>query len=184
MSAELVPRIENTQLRQIRAPRVAPPPRDPPKGRHLSSGTRHWARARGPRRLAAAEGGMGSDDFVLRLIHASHTPPNAPKQRSCPYKCVLYGPVGSGRLQPSSAPCTMHQRPRKPPHTAIRDCGAITCQHNMRPSRRPRSHTPRPSAPLVRADRPAAPDLSSGVSTTTSEDRELLQVHLRRHVGR
>eukprot|EP00966_Prymnesium_polylepis_P177156 4103188-Prymnesium_polylepis.1 len=36
-----------------------------------------------PRRrfgLGADEGGTGCDDFVLRLLHAFYTPPNAPKQ--------------------------------------------------------------------------------------------------------
>ena len=42
-------------------------------------------------------------------------------------------------------------------------------EHNMRHARRPQSHTPRSPAPLVRAGRSAAPDLSSGASTTTSE---------------
>ena len=117
-------------------------------------------------RLGAAEGGTGYDDFVLRLIHAFYTPPNAPKQHSCPHTSVRFGQVDSGRLQQLSAPCTMHQRPRKATH---RDRGANTIEHSMHPARRPQSHTPRPSAPLVRAGRSAAPELFSGASTTTTE---------------
>eukprot|EP00966_Prymnesium_polylepis_P205624 4765135-Prymnesium_polylepis.1 len=41
---------------------------------------------------AASEGGPASDVFTLRLMHASHTPQNAPKQASRPHM--------SGRLQP------------------------------------------------------------------------------------
>eukprot|EP00966_Prymnesium_polylepis_P206764 4789746-Prymnesium_polylepis.1 len=38
--------------------------------------------------LGAAEGGTGYVDFVLRLIHGFYSPPNAPKQHSCPHTSV------------------------------------------------------------------------------------------------
>ena len=136
------------------------------RGVRSRTDARRGSSHRWPAGLGAAEGGTGYDDFVLRLIHAFYTPPNAPKQHSCPHTSVRFGQVDSGRLQQLSAPCTMHQRPRKATH---RDRGANTIEHSMHPARRPQSHTPRPSAPLVRAGRSAAPELFSGASTTTTE---------------
>ena len=119
--------------------------------------------------VGARLGGMGYDDFVLRLIHASHTPQDAPKRATRSHMSGRSEPVGRGQYcnhHQHPARCTTTTRPRKATH---RDRGGITSKHIVRPARRPRSLKPRLSTPPVRTGRPAAPELPSGANTTSIE---------------